>query len=188
MTTFNLYTDGAATMRKVGDEYVREAGGFAYAILDDSNELIMSAYGGTPSTTNNAMELEAIYNGLYKIYNMAANVVGFANIRIYTDSAYCINIFTQWIRGWKANGWTRGKKHEPIENVELIKAIYELIEGLDKLFVGVEWVKVKGHSGDKWNEYVDSCAVEGKTRAAKLDGNLYIEGYYFVKGVDIPKK
>ena len=66
MPDFKIYTDGAATMRKVNGEYVREAGGWGYAILDENDEEVMTAYGGENMTTNNAMELTAIRNGLRK--------------------------------------------------------------------------------------------------------------------------
>jgi ribonuclease HI len=88
-------------------------------------------------------------------------------VYIYSDSAYCINIFTQWISKWKANGWTRGKKHEPIENLDLIKEIDEMIFSLENSFIAVQWTKVNGHSNVKWNEYVDKLAVKAKESQVK---------------------
>lgn len=181
-----IYTDGAATMRKVGDEYVREAGGFAYIMLTDDEEVIMSAYGGLPETTNNRMELQAINRALRKlVFQKTSGEL----IEVFSDSAYCVNIFTSWIKGWKANGWTRGKKHEPIENVDIIKEIDESISTLNDQFCEVKFTKVKGHNNVKWNEYVDRCAVHGKLTAGSQNCRLYIEGHYFDEnGVDTPKK
>ena len=184
--SFKIYSDGAATMRKVNGEYVREAGGFAYVMLDESGEVIMSAYGGTPETTNNRMELKGISCALGKL--IAMKVSG-EKINIYSDSAYCVNIFTNWIKSWKANGWTRGKKHEPIENVDIIKEIDTKIAALRNSFCEVDFIKVKGHNNVEWNEYVDRCAVMGKLRAKSQNASLYIEGHFFdEKGMDIPRK
>lgn len=71
---------------------------------------------------------------------------------IYSDSAYCVNIINDWMYRWKANGWKR-PKNEEIKNLEIIKQIYELAKY-------AEIRKVSGHSGIKWNEYVDGLATE----------------------------
>ena len=161
--SFKIYTDGAATMRKIDGEYVREAGGWGYVILNEAGEEIVRAYGGENMTTNNAMELTAIRNGLQGFFKYGTTG---AAIEVLSDSAYCINIFTQWINSWKHNGWTRGKKHEPIENVEIIREIDALIEKAAQNFCEVRFVKVKGHAGNEWNEVCDRLAVQGKTEDA----------------------
>lgn len=158
--TYNIYCDGAASQEKLPNgEWERKAGGWAWALVCDG-KVISEKSGGEPQTTNNRMELMAIYSAL-KTYQ--SKITTGDTINIYSDSAYCINIYTQWISAWKANGWRRGKKKEPIENVELIKAIYEIIQELNELgFFTLNFIKVKGHSGDKFNEYVDSKAVTAK--------------------------
>ena len=52
---FIIYTDGAATMRKVDGQYVREAGGWAYAVLDENDKLMFDNFGHADNTTNNEM-------------------------------------------------------------------------------------------------------------------------------------
>lgn len=168
MNDFKIYTDGAATMKKVNGEYVRENGGWAFVILNNKDECIYSGSGGQQETTNNAMELMAIHNGIQRFLTFGYRG---KNVEICSDSAYCINIFTSWIKGWKANGWTRGKKHEPIENLEIIKAIDKLIEECNRCFVGIIFTKVKGHAGNKWNEKVDKLAVKEKLN---LDNNFAV--------------
>ena len=127
--------------------------------MDENNEEICGDFGGEESSSNNAMELTAIKEGLQRFLTFGYRGEG---ISIYSDSAYCINIFTQWVEGWKNNGWARGKKHEPIENLELVKDIYTLIQECKRCFCEVNFVKVKGHAGDYWNEKVDHFAVQGK--------------------------
>lgn len=163
--TYTFYSDGAATMRQVNGEYVREAGGWAWALINDNEEIIISEAGGAVSTTNNEMELMAIYKVLeYYKYNKIK--IG-DTIIICSDSSYCINIFTNWINGWIAKGWSRGKG-KPIENLKLIKDIYNLIEEFKSCFIEVRFTKVKGHNVDKFNNYVDSLAVNAKKSFAKV--------------------
>lgn len=157
---YNFWTDGAASQKKLSNgEWERKAGGWAWALVQDG-KIICEKSGGESKTTNNRMELMAIYSAL-KTYQPKIMIGD--TINIYSDSAYCINIYTQWINSWEANGWRRGKKKEPIENVELIKATYEIIKKLKEInFFTFNFIKVKGHSNDKFNEYVDSKAVMAK--------------------------
>ena len=164
---FNYWTDGAATMRKdENGNYIRETGGWAFALIDENNkEIQFSTSGGELQTTNQRMELEAIRRSLnhYMIHYITEKCSD--TINIYSDSAYCINIFTQWIKGWVAKGWRRGK-NQPIENLDLIQDIWATIRGIeDNTFSTVNFIKVKGHSGEKdWNDYVNKLAVETKLK------------------------
>lgn len=154
-----LYTDGAATMRKENGEYVREAGGWAFAEVDCNSNILYSTNGHFDKSTNNECELTAIYEAI--AYGIKKNMDGGTaeDLVVYSDSAYCINIFTQWAKNWEQNGWTRGRKHEKIENLEIIKKTWELVKNNTIVFV-----KVKGHSTNKINNFVDKLAVEGKQK------------------------
>ena len=64
--------------------------------------------GGEAVTTNNRMELLAAINALETLDRPS-------EITIFTDSTYVKNGITQWMHGWKRNGWkTAGKK--PVKN------------------------------------------------------------------------
>lgn len=152
----NIYSDGAATIRKVNGEYVRENGGWAFAV-EENGEAVYIEKGQLLNTTNNECELTAIKNAIDYFNN---NCDG--DLIIFSDSAYSINCVTQWAKNWEKNGWTRGKKHEKIENLELIKYIYEKIKELEDNFHSVTFIKVAGHSGNKINEIVDRAAVAAK--------------------------
>ena len=110
------YTDGAASMKCVNGEYIRENGGAAF-ILIDNNEIIYEEKKHFNQTTNNFCELYAIYMALKHFHN---NFLNSDCLKIYCDSAYCVNMLKPggWVYGWVKNDWTRGKKHEPIENIE----------------------------------------------------------------------
>lgn len=153
-----IYCDGAATMKQVNGQYERCNGGWAFARVEN-NKVTYWENGRQLNTTNNAMELFAILNALWYCINEDIKGTG---IEIYCDSAYCVNIFSSWIEGWKRNGWTRGKKHEPIENLSLIMHIDNSINELKNNFVEVKFIKVKGHSNNEFNNFVDKLAVEAK--------------------------
>ena len=158
---YNFWTDGAATMKKddLGN-YIREAGGWAWALVCDNNIVKRFDAGYADNTTNNEMELKAIQDVLS--YYMYHRINRGDIINIYSDSAYCVNIFTQWIDGWRINNWTR-KGNKLIENLNLIKDIYTHIANLKNHFVNVNFIKVKGHSNDMMNDFVDRLAVAAKT-------------------------
>ena len=151
-----IFTDGAATMKCINGEYQRENGGAAMAVIQDE-KVIYEETKYFENTTNNYCELYAILMALKYFKKEQSKDI----LKIYSDSAYCVNMLKPggWIYGWERNGWTRGKKHEPIENLEIIKEIYSYLEKSKN----IDFIKVKGHSGDKdWNNYVDKLAVKAK--------------------------
>ncbi|NLK21720.1 MAG: ribonuclease HI [Epulopiscium sp.] len=140
MDWLEVYTDGACTNNQ-GEGL--QPGGWAAVFIDGP-----SLSGGENKTTNNRMEMKAVIEAL-------KNTPPNSNIRIYSDSAYVINCFKQnWIGRWEKNGWITSAK-KPVENKELWMEMRNLERERN-----VEWVKVKGHSGNKWNEKVDKLAVE----------------------------
>ena len=83
---------------------------------------------------------------------------GFATVKLYSDSAYLINCYKQnWWKTWRANGWKNSKK-EPVANQDLWeKLIYFFMKA-----PGYDFIKVKGHAGNQYNEMVDRLAVAAK--------------------------
>ena len=57
-----------------------------------------------------------------------------------------------------ANGWINSKK-EPVKNKELWQKLDNLVRELDDYF-DIEFIKVKGHAGNQWNEVCDNLANE----------------------------
>lgn len=105
------------------------------------------AAGSHPRTTNNLMELRAVY----ELLSAAPRHVPLV---IQTDSSYVINVFTQWIEGWVRSGWRTSAKRD-VANRRSIEMIAALLDHRD-----VEWVHVKGHSGHVENELADQHARE----------------------------
>jgi ribonuclease HI len=84
---------------------------------------------------------------------------------IYSDSAYCVNMFNDWISTWASNGWTNSKK-EIVKNYDLVKKLYEY-KKID--FPNFQVLKIKGHADNIGNELADAYAVSAYTSdASKL--------------------
>ena len=110
------------------------------------NENKKEISGGKDNTTNNVMELTAVIEGL-KLLKFPCKV------KLYSDSAYVVNAFNQkWIYGWLKNGWKNASK-EPVKNKELWQELYELTKIHE-----VEFIKVKGHADNEYNNRCDELA------------------------------
>ena len=132
-----IYTDGACSKNP-------GPGGWGAVLMYGEN--IKEISGGEASTTNQRMELQAVIEAL-KLLKVPCKA------KVHSDSAYIINCFKQ--RGyvtWERNCWVNSKK-EPVSNRDLWEDLLQLYRTHD-----VEWVKVKGHAGIKWNERCDELA------------------------------
>jgi len=135
-TKLKIYTDGAC----LGNP---GPGGWAAIIIENGQERVFS--GNDNMTTNNRMELLAIIKALESI-NENLELI------IYTDSKYVINGITSWIKNWEANSWKNSTK-QPVKNVDLWKKL-----DMNAKKHNIEWIWVKGHSGNFFNEKVDEIA------------------------------
>ena len=147
---YKIYCDGAAS----NNGYENALGGWAYVVLDEEENIIFEEAKMEKGATNNRMELYAAY---VSIYNLLSKQGDIEHIDIYTDSAYLHNCITQkWYENWMSNGWKNAKK-EPVANKQLWQHLIPYF-----LNEKIEFHKVKGHDGDKWNEYVDKLAVAAR--------------------------
>lgn len=143
---YQLYTDGATS--KNGTEGA--VGGWAYILLKDGLQIGAAAKKVSPAT-NNICELLAIINGCQAVFPLLKSI---DSIEVYSDSAYCINCVNEkWYKKWLQNDWKTSAK-EPVKNAELWNKLVPFFD--DPRF---KWIKVKGHSGNYWNEMVDKLAV-----------------------------
>ena len=140
-----IYTDGSC-------RYNPGPGGFGVIVLNDYDEVVDYHAEQSEETTNNREELKAILWAFLK-YGVPADA-GVPNFpTVYSDSAYCINTFTNWMFSWAKNGWIKSDKKVP-ENLDLIQMFYHRWNQGYR----INFQKVKGHSGEKWNEMVDRLA------------------------------
>lgn len=105
-------------------------------------------WGGEAETTNNRMELTAVIAALDTLKRPVRAVV-------HTDSQYVLKGITEWIFGWKRNGWKTADK-KPVKNVDLWQKL-DLLREPHQL----QWVWVKGHAGHPENERADELANRG---------------------------
>ena len=104
--------------------------------------------GGEADTTNNRMELLAAIEGLKALREPCA-------VKLTTDSQYVRQGITQWMKGWKKNGWKTAAK-KPVKNEDLWRLLDEQVARHN-----VSWFWVKGHSGHRENEIADQLANDG---------------------------
>ncbi len=103
--------------------------------------------GGEPDTTNNRMELMAAIQALEALKRPS-------RVHLITDSNYLRQGITQWIHGWRRNGWkTAGKK--PVKNRDLWERLDAALQRHE-----VTWEWTRGHSGHPENERADQLATE----------------------------
>lgn len=145
----NIYTDGACS----NNQEKVNTGGWGYAHIVD-NHCVRVGSARVDNTTNNQMELKAVIEGLK---SAKTTLKDYEVINIYTDSNYVLKGITEWIEGWKRNNWVNSSK-KPVANKELWVELDSLKTEIQSS-VELQWHKVKGHSGDKWNEFVDDLAT-----------------------------
>ena len=112
-------------------------------VSGETTEKILS--GAERETTNNRMELMAAIEALRALKQPC-------RVSLTTDSQYVRQGITQWISGWKRNGWKTAAK-KPVKNQDLWMALDDALANHE-----VEWHWVKGHSGHPENELADETA------------------------------
>ncbi len=134
-----IYTDGACTGNP-------GKGGYGAVLIYNNNEKRISK--GFRKTTNNRMELMAAIDAL-KLLKEDCEVM------LYSDSKYLTDAINQnWLSSWQKNGWKKSDK-KPVLNRDLWE---ELLLLMEKHTINFIWVK--GHNGNPYNEICDTMAVE----------------------------
>lgn len=141
-----MYTDGACR----GNQFDENIGAWAFYMYVEGNKGTSKeraeVFKGVEKTTNNQMELLGVINGLLNVTSK-----NHIDIDVYTDSKYVYDMANGKIEEWKENGW-RTKAKKPVANIELVKKLYSLLTAENR---SITVHKIKGHSGDELNEYVD---------------------------------
>ena len=138
------YTDGACSGNP-------GPGGWGVLMIAREGETVVKTRelnGGEADTTNNRMELLAAISALEALKRDT-------EITVVTDSAYVKNGVSQWIHGWKRNGWKTADK-KPVKNVDLWQRLDEV-----RARHRVTWEWIKGHAGHPENERADELARAG---------------------------
>ncbi len=140
-----IYTDGACSGNP-------GPGGWAAVLIYNGVE--KEIWGREKHTTNQRMELKAAAEALRALKEPC-------RVRLYSDSAYLVNAFNKgWLSKWERNGWKTVNKIA-VENQDLWKDLLQLSRRHR-----VEWLKVEGHSNNKYNDRCDDLA----RKAIKSEG------------------
>lgn len=132
-----IYTDGACS----NNHLKQNTGGYGAIILRQGKEPI-KLNGGYRNTTNNRMELKAVIEALK---TMPISL----SITVYSDSQYVVRGINEWIYSWI-------KKGKIEKNGDLWMELYRIVI----TFSDIQFMHVKGHSGNKYNEVADSLATK----------------------------
>lgn len=138
MPAVDIYTDGACSGNP-------GPGGWAGILIAGGSEKVIS--GAEPATTNNRMELTAAIEALKALKKPC-------RVRLFSDSAYLVSAFNLgWLRNWQRNGW-RNAANDPVSNPDLWQALLTASAPH-----AIEWIKVKGHTDNEYNNRCDKLAV-----------------------------
>ena len=130
-----IFTDG-------GCEPNPGTGGWGVGLI--SGERRKELHGGAAHTTNNRMEMTAAIKALEALKRPC-------KVQLHSDSQYLINGISKWIHAWKRKNWMRGTK--PVLNADLWQALDVLNQKHQ-----IQWIWVRGHAGNIWNERCDFLA------------------------------
>ena len=143
-----FYTDGSCT----NNGKTNAKGGYGVVGVDDEGKVQFVRARSETGTTNNRQELKAI---LYVMLNYGVKCDEWGQPPIvYSDSAYCVNTFNEWMFNWARKGWIKSDKQVP-ENLDLIQAYYDWY----KEGYRIDLRKIKAHAGHEWNELADQLAT-----------------------------
>lgn len=138
-----IYTDGACSGNP-------GPGGWGTILIYEGFKKELS--GGEAVTTNNRMELMAVIAGLEALKEPC-------DVTIYSDSKYVVDSINMgWADKWQKNSWMRNKK-EKAKNPELWERLFQAMERHK-----VNFVWVKGHDENEYNNRCDKMAVEQSRR------------------------
>ena len=147
-----MYCDGGCR----GNGRANNCGGYGVVLI--SGDYIKKMCGYRQDTTNNKMELMSVIAGLraLKRYDI--------NLEIYVDSSYVYKGISLWMNKWKQGNWEYAKKNN-ILNLTYWISIDDILKKIKSSGGTYTMHKVKGHSGNKYNEMADSLANYAMNRA-----------------------
>lgn len=143
MKCVEIYTDGACTGNP-------GKGGYGAVLIYNGVQKEISR--GFRITTNNRMELMAAVDALKMLKEPC-------KVELYSDSKYLTDAINKgWLTSWVKNGWKKADKKK-VMNIDLWQELLELTQKHS-----VEFIWVKGHAGNNFNEICDSLAVEAYSK------------------------
>ncbi len=151
-----IFTDGACS---------ENPGPGGWAVVFNTADKCKTISGNEKNTTNNRMELKAVIEAFRRIIRREKCFAPKSEYDIYSDSAYVVNTINRnWHETWQVNGWKTTKGDE-VKNKDLWEQYLKLHYEALRLEIVITINKVKGHSGNTFNELVDKLAKEESIKA-----------------------
>lgn len=152
-----IFTDGACS---------ENPGPGGWAVVFNTTNKCRTISGNEKLTTNNRMELRAVIEAFKRIIARESKLTtSDYTYEIYSDSAYVVNTINNcWIEAWQKNNWQTTKR-EDVKNRDLWEEFSKLRAQTRTLGICITINKVKGHSGNTFNELVDKLAREESMKA-----------------------
>lgn len=170
-----LFTDGSARIKytdKTKKVKLYSDGGWAFLLTHQSKTTwYRLEYDYSDDTTISRMELTAVIRGLQ--YVLQGKIKAFEVI-VFTDSQYVKQVYDyNLLEKWPFLGWitTEGT---PVANQDLWEELSQVTSDLQKQGTAVRYKKVKAHSGDRCNDFVDNAAVNARKRKRRDYANFHI--------------
>lgn len=146
MKKVEIYSDGACS---------GNPGPGGYGAILKYGDTIKEISKGFPDTTNNRMELLGAIDALKLLKSPC-------EVDLYSDSKYVVDAINKgWAANWREKDWMRTKK-EKAKNIDLWEQMLSLTE-IHK----INFIWVKGHSTNKFNNRCDELAVLARENIAK---------------------
>lgn len=138
----HIYCDGACRNNNSLDK-TKSIGAFAFLLHLNGKEKEFAQ--AERETTSNRQELYGLINALLVLKRKDLPII------VYPDSNYLKQGCESWLKSWKKNNWKTADKKD-VKNQDLWKWLDELMSE----FSDIQFVKVKGHSDDEYNNRVDA--------------------------------
>ena len=151
MKELNIYTDGSCSPNP-------GRGGYSFIILEDEQCIFKYTSKSYPQTTNNRMELIAFIVALRWVNSQYIPKKGqvLNSINIYSDSNYIIEGYTTWWKRWVYKDFKNVKNDDLWRKLRVIRLKLHIKD------ITIIARHVKGHSTNKWNNFVDQLANEAR--------------------------
>ena len=159
-----VYTDGSGSK---GRASAASPAGWGFVVFDDSARAHKACgpvlttdtspyYLGASVGSNNTAEISAIMESILYLLRSATPPT---KVTIYYDSKWAAQM---------TRGLSRPKKHNQL--IFNARACYEKLKNISE----IEWVWIKGHTGNQGNELADALAEQGKI-ALEAQGGRYTQ-------------
>ena len=150
MKEIEIWTDGACSPNP-------GAGGWGAILKMGGREKEIS--GAVENATNNQMEMLAAIKALEQLKYPC-------KVKLHSDSDYLVKGMNQdWVSKWENNNWETSSGTEP-KNLDLWQQLQQQDQKHE-----VEWIWVKGHSDNEYNNRCDELAVAARNTLTELTPN-----------------